>query len=82
VKPTEFPNLKKGKKIVINEKQNSVTFDMMNSYQDKESCGPTSLIGAAILLLQGVNKEKPSKHTAMAITKLEEAFMWLKAVDR
>jgi hypothetical protein len=40
-------------------------------------CQADSIIDAAKCILEGLNKNVPSRETAVAITKLDEALMWL-----
>lgn len=40
-------------------------------------CQTESIIEAAKTILEGLNKKVPSRETSVAITKLDEALMWL-----
>lgn len=40
-------------------------------------CQADSIIDAAKTILEGLNKNVPSRETSLAITKLDEALLWL-----
>lgn len=42
----------------------------------KNGCQHTELIGAALLIIKGLNDRFPCRENAITITKLEEALMW------
>lgn len=67
--------------IHLNEKTNSFGFRFQNG-PIKESgvngCQVDCLIEAAKLMLESFQKSVPSRQTALAITKLDEALLWLK----
>lgn len=43
---------------------------------------PTDLIKAAAMRLRVSNRETPSRAKSVAITKCEEAVLWLRALER
>jgi hypothetical protein len=68
--------------IEVNDDHNAVTFKLQNG-PIKEAgvngCQVDTVIAAARTILDGLNKKLPSRETALAITKLDEAIHWLKA---
>ena len=65
----------------INDKQ---TLDIKFATLDEDGTTVEDLIAVAIGKLSMYNKEVPSRETSLAITKLEEALLWLhyRTVDR
>ena len=65
----------------INDKQ---TLDIKFARLDEDGTTVEDLIAVAIGKLSMYNKEVPSRETSLAITKLEEALLWLhyRTVDR
>ncbi len=66
--------------IYVRHDKNSISFTMQN--QPIQECGVNGcqvdeLIGAAKVILEGLNKKFPCRQNALAITKLEEAMHWL-----
>lgn len=66
--------------IYVRHDKNSISFTMQN--QPIKECGVNGcqvdeLIGAAKVILEGLNKKFPCRQNAIAITKLEEAMHWL-----
>ena len=45
-------------------------------------CQVDTIIEAAKLVIEGLNKNFPSRENACAITKLDEALMWLRERTR
>lgn len=58
--------------------------DVKFATEDEDGETPADLIAIAIGRLNMENKEVPSRETSLAITKLEEALLWLhyRTVDR
>lgn len=66
--------------IYIRHDKNSLSFTIQNGPVKefgKNGCQVDSIIDAAKHILQGLNGIVPSRETSMAITKLDEALMWL-----
>ena len=65
----------------ISDKQ---TLDIKFATLDEDGTTVEDLIAVAIGKLSMYNKEVPSRETSLAITKLEEALLWLhyRTVDR
>ena len=65
----------------INDK---LTLDIKFATLDEDGTTVDDLIAVAIGKLNMYNKEVPSRETSLAITKLEEALLWLhyRTVDR
>lgn len=67
--------------IYVRHDVNSIAFTIQNgpiSEGGISGCQVDSIIDAAKMILEGLNKNVPSRETSVAITKLEEAMMWLK----
>ena len=60
------------------------TLDIKFATLDEDGTTVEDLIAVAIAKLSMYNKEVPSRETSLAITKLEEALLWLhyRTVDR
>ncbi|WP_304068587.1 hypothetical protein [Megamonas hypermegale] len=69
----------------INKKYNSNT-ELHIKFETLDDVGTSveELIGICIGRLANLNREVPSRETSLAITKLEEALLWLtyRTVDR
>lgn len=77
IRPTNF--------IYVRNDVNSLSFTLQNGPVGEKGvngCQVDTVIEAAKLMLQGLNKELPSRETACAITKLDEALHWLHARTR
>ena len=79
IRPTNF--------IYLRHDKNSLTFTMQNGPIGEvgvNGCQVDTLIEAAKLILEGLNKQFPSRENAVAITKLDEALLWLlkRKIDR
>lgn len=69
-----------GNFIEINDAHSAITFKIQNGPVKKKGingCQVDQLLETARLMLDGLNKKVPAKETACAITKIEEAMMWL-----
>ena len=66
--------------IFVDHDVNMVSFRIQNG-QVKEvgvnGCQVDTVIAAAKVILEGLNKNFPCRENSMAITKLDEALMWL-----
>ena len=72
IRPTNY--------IYVRHDVNSISFTIQNGPVKEHGingCQVDSIVDAAKKILEGLNKELPSRETSMAITKLEEALMWL-----
>lgn len=66
--------------IYIRHDVNSLSFNLQNGpIKEKgvNGCQVDTLIEAAKVILEGLNKNFPCRENASAITKLDEALMWL-----
>lgn len=66
--------------IYVRNDKNSLSFTLQNqpiSETGVNGCQVDELIGAAKLILDGLNKKFPCRQNSLAITKLEEAMFWL-----
>lgn len=73
--------------IEINDKENAITFKIQNGpikENGVNGCQVDSVIEAAKLMIEGLNKKYPCRENAVAITKLDEALLWLmkRKIDR
>lgn len=66
--------------IYVRHDVNSLSFTLQNG-PIKEAgvngCQVDALIAAAKIILEGLNKQLPCRQNALAITKLDEALLWL-----
>jgi len=65
--------------IQIRHDKNSISFTIQNGPVKEfgvNGCQVDSLIEAAKLIIEGLNKMFPCRENAMVITKLDEALMW------
>jgi hypothetical protein len=73
-------NFSDNRPILIHLQSNQIAFQIQNG-PVKESgingCQVDTIIEAAKLILEGLNKNVPCRETSLAITKLEEALHWL-----
>ena len=79
VRPTSF--------IYVRNDKNSLSFTLQNGPVKEvgvNGCQVDTLIEAAKLIIEGLNKNFPSRENAMVITKLDEALLWLfkRKIDR
>lgn len=76
----DLDKLRKEFPIHITDTQNIISFRIQNG-PIKEAgvngCQVDTLIETAKLIIEGFNKNFPCRENAMAITKLDEALMWL-----
>ena len=73
-------NQPKDNHIEINESGNAITFNIQNGpvkANGVNGCQIDTMVEAAKLIIEGLNKNFPCRENAMAITKLDEALMWL-----
>lgn len=66
--------------IIINKNTNSIGFTLQNGPIKEvgvNGCQVDTLIEAAKAIIEGLNKKFPSRENSVAITKLDEAIMWL-----
>lgn len=66
--------------IYIRHDKNSLSFTIQNGpikENGVNGCQVDTIIEAAKLILEGLNKNFPCRENACAITKLDEALMWL-----
>lgn len=72
IRPTNF--------IYVRHDVNSISFTIQNGpikEHGLNGCQLDSLIAAAKIMIEGLNSKFPCRENAMAITKLDEALMWL-----
>lgn len=66
--------------IFIRHDVNSLTFSIQNGPVKENGCNGCqvdTVIEAAKIMIAGLNEKFPCRENALAITKLEEAMMWL-----
>lgn len=66
--------------IYVRHDVNSISFNLQNGPVKENGvngCQVDTIIEAAKLILEGLNKNIPCRENAVAITKLDEALMWL-----
>jgi hypothetical protein len=66
--------------VYIRHDKNSLSFTLQNGPVKEfgvNGCQVDTVIEAAKLILEGLNKNFPCRENACAITKLDEALMWL-----
>jgi len=73
--------------IVVNHKNNGLSFLIQNGPIKEvgvNGCQVDTIIETARTIIYGLNKKFPCRENSLAITKLEEALMWLnkRKVDR
>ena len=67
--------------IYIRNDKNSISFTIQNGPIKEvgaNGCQVDTLVAAAQLILEGLNKNFPCRENSIAITKLQEAYFWLK----
>lgn len=66
--------------VYVRHDKNSISFTLQNG-PVKESgvngCQVDTLIEAAKMIIEGLNQEFPCRENSLAITKLDEALLWL-----
>jgi hypothetical protein len=75
----------KNRFISINDKENTITFKIQNGPIKETGFSGVqvdTLIAAAQLILEGLNKNFPCRENSIAITKLTESRMWLEQRKR
>lgn len=66
--------------IEINDFHNAITFKIQNGpirENGINGCQVDTLIEAAKLIIEGLNKQYPCRENSLVITKLDEALLWL-----
>lgn len=66
--------------IYIRYDKNSITFNIQNGPIKEvgiNGCQVDNMIEAAKMIIEGLNKNFPCRENSIAITKLEEAILWL-----
>ena len=68
--------------IYVRNDKNSLSFTIQNgpikeNGEGVNGCQVDTVVEAAKLILEGLNKNVPSRENSMAITKLDECLMWL-----
>lgn len=78
-------NFSKDRPILIHEEENQLCFKIQSApVKDVgvDGCQVDTVIEAAKMMLEGMNKKFPCRENSCAITKLEEALHWLSARTR
>lgn len=73
IRPTHF--------VYVRHDKNSLSFTIQNGPVKEvgvNGCQVDTIIEAAKTMLEGLNKNFPCRENSVAITKLDEAVMWLK----
>lgn len=66
--------------VYVRHDKNSISFTLQNGPVKENGvngCQVDTLIEAAKMIIEGLNKEFPCRENSLAITKLEEALLWL-----
>ena len=66
--------------VYVRHDKNSLSFTLQNGPTKENGvngCQVDTLIEAAKIIIEGLNSEFPCRENALAITKLEEALLWL-----
>lgn len=66
--------------VYVRHDVNSISFTLQNGpvkEKDVNGCQVDTMIEAAKIIIEGLNKNFPCRENAVAITKLDEALMWL-----
>jgi hypothetical protein len=66
--------------IYVRHDVNSIAFNLQNGPVKEKGvngCQVNTVIEAAKVILEGLNKQFPCRENSVAITKLDEAIMWL-----
>lgn len=74
--------IRPNKYVYVRHEKNSLTFNIQNG-PIKEAgvngCQVDTIVDAAKTIIEGLQAKFPCRENALAITKLEEAYFWLKA---
>ncbi len=73
-------NFGKDRPVFVHDETNQLSFQIQNGpIKEKgvNGCQVDTVIETAKLMLEGLNKQFPCRENSMAITKLDEALMWL-----
>ena len=71
--------------IYVRDDVNSLSFTIQNGpikENGVNGCHVDTIIEAARIILEGLNKNFPCRENSLAITKLDESLMWLKERTR
>jgi hypothetical protein len=74
-----FDEMRKTKPIYIDHDVNMISFRIQNGPIKEvgvNGCQVDTLIEAAKLIIEGLNKQYPCRENALIITKLDEALLW------
>lgn len=66
--------------IYLRKDKNSISFNLQNGPIKEvgvNGCQIDAIIEAAKLIIEGLNKQFPSRENSIVITKLDEALLWL-----
>jgi len=78
----DFASERPKEHIVVNHKNNGISFKIQNGpikEVGENGCQVDHIILAARTIIDGLNKKFPCRENSLAITKLDEAIMWLEA---
>jgi hypothetical protein len=76
----DFDKMRKEYPINITDKMNAISFKIQEGPVKENGvngCQVDTVIEAAKTIIEGLNKNFPCRENAVAITKLDEALMWL-----
>lgn len=68
--------------VVIDHESNEITFRIQNGpigERGINGCQVDTMVAAATEVIRGLNAQFPCRENSLAITKLEEALLWLRA---
>lgn len=72
--------IRPGKYIYVRNDVNSLSFTIQNGPVKESGCNGCqvdTVIEAAKVIIEGMNAKHPCRENALAVTKLDEALMWL-----
>ena len=76
----QFDEMRKQKPILITDSQNMISFRLQNGPIKEvgvNGCQVDTIIEVAKLIIEGLDKNFPCRENAIAITKLDEALLWM-----
>lgn len=81
----KYDEYRKEYPISISDEINTISFKIQNGPVKENGvngCQVDTIIEAAKIIIEGLNKNFPCRENSLAITKLDEALMWLRERTR
>lgn len=72
--------VRENRRICVNHDENSIAFKIQDGPIKEfghNGCQVDTMIEVSKIIIEGLNKKFPCRENALAITKLDEALMWL-----